>query len=268
MEIFLDTANIDEINEILVDVKEKVIYSLGNKLLPLESRVYDAETGLALMRTHENRRRKEDYYRKRKEQIRTDTLIDKKSKPDNFTIDRIIMICLIIILGILAIIGFAIGLVKTVVSDSFFLSYQNYASVAFGVVIVVIGITTLRKSAPEACAEREHPPMGVSKLTRRFDIRAFSMGFTRGLILCPPLIALLLYSVTFSQIDSIILAVLFGVGTTISPLLVLGGATGWLLNKAPLFKKWTSRIGGFVLVILGLIVVVSAFGNFLGETGG
>ena len=84
------------------------------------------------------------------------------------------------------------------------------------------------------------------------------MGFTRGLILCPHLVALLLYAVTFSQVDCTILAVLFGVGTALSPFLLLAGATGWLLNKAPLFSKWLSRIGGIALIAMGLSVLLGA----------
>jgi sulfite exporter TauE/SafE len=67
----------------------------------------------------------------------------------------------------------------------------------------------------------------------------------------------LAYSVTFaSPVDSLVLAVLFGVGTSLSPILLLGGATGWLLNKAPLFRKWISRLGAAALIVLGLITLI------------
>jgi len=158
-----------------------------------------------------------------------------------------------------AVIGTIVGLLKTVISEDLFLSYQNYSSIAFGAVIVIIGVSILlKKSTTGNCMKKEPDHLGISKLTQRFDIRAFSMGFTRGLVLCPPLVALLLYAVTFSQLDSTILAVLFGLGTALSPLLFLGGATGWLLNKAPLFRKWLSRIGGIALVVMGLSVLFSA----------
>jgi threonine/homoserine/homoserine lactone efflux protein len=48
------------------------------------------------------------------------------------------------------------------------------------------------------------------------------------------------------------------VGTALSPLLLLGGATGWLLNKAPLFSKWLSRIGGIALILMGFGVLFGA----------
>ena len=84
------------------------------------------------------------------------------------------------------------------------------------------------------------------------------MGFTRGFILCPPLVALLVYAATFGQINSTIMAVLFGLGTAISPLLILGGATGWLLNKALMFTKWLSKIGGIAPIVMGFSVLISS----------
>ena len=158
-----------------------------------------------------------------------------------------------------ALIGTTVGLLGTVISEEFFSSYQQYSSIAFGAVIVVVGVNILMKKVGTCtCTTKEPDRLGDSKLTQRFDIRAFSMGFTRGLVFCPPLIALLLYALTFSQVDCTIMAVLFGLGTALSPLLFLGGATGWLLKKAPLFTKWLSRIGGIALVVMGLSVLFSA----------
>jgi hypothetical protein len=38
----------------------------------------------------------------------------------------------------------------------------------------------------------------------------------------------------------------------------LGGVTGWLLNKAPLFRKWISLAGGGILILLGIITIASS----------
>jgi sulfite exporter TauE/SafE len=158
-----------------------------------------------------------------------------------------------------AIIGTIAALVSTVISEEVFGFYQQYSSIAFGAAIIIIGVTILlKKFGAGTCTTKAPHDLGVAKLTQRFDIRAFSMGFTRGLILCPPLIAVLLYAVTFSQVDCIILTVLFGVGTALSPLLLLGGATGWLLNKAPLFRTWLSRIGGAALIVMGLSLLFNS----------
>jgi len=159
-----------------------------------------------------------------------------------------------------ALIGGLAGLFKTLVSDAFFLSYQKYSPIAFGFAIILIGASMFlrKKSSTGTCIIEKREHLGITKkLTQKFDIRAFSMGFTRGLVLCPPLIALLLAALALSQTNIIMLAVLFGLGTAVSPLLILGGATGWLLNKAPLFSRWISKISAGILIMLGLDVLLN-----------
>ncbi|MDH5663987.1 MAG: sulfite exporter TauE/SafE family protein [Candidatus Bathyarchaeota archaeon] len=159
-----------------------------------------------------------------------------------------------------ALIGGLAGLFRTLVSDAFFLSYQKYSPIAFGVAIIIIGASIFlrKKSSIGTCIIEKREHLGIpKKLTQKFDIRAFSMGFTRGLVLCPPLIALLLAALALSQINIIMLAVLFGLGTAVSPLIILGGATGWLLNKAPLFSRWISKISAGILIMLGLDVLLN-----------
>ena len=159
-----------------------------------------------------------------------------------------------------ALIGGITGLFKTLVSAAFFLSFQKYSPIAFGVAIILIGASIFlrKKSSTGTCIVEKREHLGISKkLTQKFDIRAFSMGFTRGLVLCPPLVALLLAALTLPQINTIFLAVLFGLGTAISPLLILGGTTGWLLNKAPLFSRWISKIGAGILILLGLSMLLN-----------
>jgi sulfite exporter TauE/SafE len=154
-----------------------------------------------------------------------------------------------------ALIGAAIGMFKLLVNNDFLSSFQTYSSISFGIVTVVIGTSILLKNKSSSCDcnTEEIKNLGAKKLSGRFDVRAFSLGLSRGLIVCPPLLALLLYAVTFAApIDSFALAVLFGIGTALSPILLLGGATGWLLNKAPLFRKWVSIFGGGILIVLGV----------------
>jgi sulfite exporter TauE/SafE len=160
-----------------------------------------------------------------------------------------------------ALIGVLIGLFKMFVSDTFFQTYQKYAFAAFGVTITIIGANILfsKKSSSHACNKACANLNIQGEMSQKFDVRAFLMGFTRGLVLCPPLVGFLLYSATLSGPgDSVILATLFGVGTALSPLLFLGGATGWLLNKAPLFSGWISKIAAVVLILLGFNMLLSA----------
>ncbi len=164
-----------------------------------------------------------------------------------------------------ALIGAFIGVLTTafrfVLSETSISPFQQYSSYAFGIVTIVIGTSMLLKSrsASRDCNPEGSRDMGSKKLSGRFDARAFTLGFSRGLIVCPPLVLLLVYSIPFgAPIDGLALAVLFGLGTVFSPLLLLGGVTGWLLNKAPLFRKWISIVGAGVLIVLGLVTIANA----------
>ncbi len=158
-------------------------------------------------------------------------------------------------------IGILSGVFRLVVNESYLAAFQQCSSCAFGIVTMAIGITILLKSKTKSqvwdtdCTKNPE----VTETGGRFDLRAFSLGLSRGLIVCPPLALLLLYSIPFATpIDSFAVAVLFGLGTSISPMLLLGGVTGWLLNKAPLFRKFLSVAGGGTLVILGVLAIINA----------
>jgi cytochrome c-type biogenesis protein len=160
-----------------------------------------------------------------------------------------------------ALIGAAIGALKLLVDDSFRSAFQTYSSLAFSVVTIIIGTNILirKKQFSCTCNVNEPPSTSSRKIMKSFDFHAYTLGFSRGLLLCTPLLALLVYSVPFgSAIDSFALAVLFGLGTALSPILLIGGATGWLLNKAPLFRIWISRLGGAALIIMGVITLLYA----------
>ena len=164
-----------------------------------------------------------------------------------------------------ALVGIVVGLSAAVISEEFFLAYQDYSSFAFAAAIIVIGITILLKKPADCTCVKKEPETTrfYEKLTQRFDIRAFLMGFTKGLIVCPPLIGLLIYAAAFSPANCTLLAILFGLGTALSPLLFLSGATGWLLQKAPLFRTWLSRLGGAFLIIMGIAILLSSLLGFI-----
>jgi sulfite exporter TauE/SafE len=159
-------------------------------------------------------------------------------------------------------IGLFGGVFRLFVSDSAISPFQIYSSLAFGVVTIVIGGSIFMKTRKTCeCNAQDTKGMITSGKVGKYgvDFGAFSLGLSRGLILCPPLIALLIYSIPFTNpLGSIGIALLFGIGTALSPILLLGGVTGWLLNKAPLFRKWISLAGGAVLIVLGIITIVSS----------
>ena len=159
-------------------------------------------------------------------------------------------------------VGLFSGLFRLFVSNAALSPFQTYSSLAFGIVTIVIGATIILKSrSPCECNVPNSKSFYAPAKTGRFgfDFTAFTLGLSRGLILCPPLAALLIYSLPFSSpLGSVGLAVLFGLGTALSPMLLLGGVTGWLLNKAPLLRKWISIGGAAVLIMLGLVSLVNA----------
>ena len=160
-----------------------------------------------------------------------------------------------------ALIGTAVGIFKILMDNTLKNAFQLYSSFAFSIITVAIGATILVKNKPPSCncPAKDIEKKGFKGFTSNFDVRAYTLGLSRGLLLCTPLLALLAYSLTFTApFDSFAMAVLFGIGTALSPILLLGGATGWLLNKAPLFRKWISRLGAVVLIALGLMALINA----------
>jgi len=162
-----------------------------------------------------------------------------------------------------ALAGLLSSLFRVFVSESAISPFQIYSSLAFSIVTIVIGIIILAKYRSPSCGVNSVKNKYVVDPEKSgrfgFDFGAFSLGLSRGLILCPPLIVLLIYSLPFSNpAGSVAIAVLFGLGTTLSPMLLLGGVTGWLLNKAPLFRKWVSLAGAGILILLGLSTLINS----------
>jgi sulfite exporter TauE/SafE len=159
-------------------------------------------------------------------------------------------------------IGLFGGLLRFFISDSALSPFQVYSSLAFGVVTILIGVWVMYKARKPSCDCGAQTPKGLAAGSmRRFgvDFGAFSLGLTRGLIVCPPLILLLTASLALTPpAGSVAIAVLFGIGTSLSPMLILGGLTGWLLGKAPLFRKWVSIAGGVILIVLGVVTMYNS----------
>jgi sulfite exporter TauE/SafE len=164
-----------------------------------------------------------------------------------------------------AVIGSIAGLLRTLIDDAFLETYQTIFSVIFGFVVIFIGISIFFKKPPcNTCQPKTvEAKGGLEGFRQNFDVRAFFMGLSRGFVLCPPLVAFLLYAITNYQTNYTVLAVLFGLGTALSPMMILAGVVGWLLEKAPLFRKWTSILGGVVLVLLGVSVLAFTLIEFI-----
>jgi len=157
-----------------------------------------------------------------------------------------------------AVIGTIAGFLRTLVDEAIFETYQTIFSAIFAVIVIIIGISIIfKKGSCSTCVpENVEPQRGLEGFRQNFDVRAFFMGFSKGFVLCPPLVAFLLYALTNYQANCTVLAFLFGLGTALSPMLILAAVVGWLLEKAPLFRKWTSILGAIALILLGISILL------------
>jgi len=149
---------------------------------------------------------------------------------------------------------------KLFIDDTFIRPYQSYASIIFGLVTIIIGASLLKRGNTLCqCSLHDANSFSKSHVFGRVDAGSFAMGLTRGLIICPPLMALLTYAVAApTPLNPLLLAFLFGLGTALSPIFLLGGVAGWLLNRATLLKKWISLAGAGILIILGISAILSS----------
>jgi len=149
---------------------------------------------------------------------------------------------------------------KLLIDDVNIRPYQSYASIAFGLVTIIIGASLLKRGDKSCqCSLHDASSFHKNNVFGKVDAGSFAMGLTRGLIICPPLMTLLIYGVTApNPLNPLLMAFLFGLGTTLSPIFLLGGIAGWLLNKATLWKKWIRLAGAGILLILGISAMLSS----------
>jgi thiol:disulfide interchange protein DsbD len=154
-----------------------------------------------------------------------------------------------------ALLGIFAGLTHFFADETTRLLLHNYSTIIFSIITIIIGISLLYKNRKTSC-NCNQPPLNPKWVTSRFDIGAYFLGLSRGLVLCPPLIMLLLSSVLFANpVNSVAFAVLFGIGTAVSPMLLIGGVTGWLLSKAPLLRNFIAIAGAIIIILLGAITL-------------
>jgi len=153
----------------------------------------------------------------------------------------------------------------------------------FGSVIIVIGLLVFfnpREYCPTSnrvrgnCSSIENNPIkegypGNRAITERIkfwpynsDIHLFTMGVGISLIPCGPLSAILLYSAAnHSILGGGGIALSFGLGTSISPILIMSGLAGWLSKRIaeeiPQHKRLLQRICGMILILLGMRTILA-----------
>ena len=144
--------------------------------------------------------------------------------------------------------------------------YALWGAIFFGIALALIGIWIAIRRRPGtlgcACAK---DASWIERIWHRIEPRegdggemsAVGMGLLIGLVPCPPLIALLVFSAAVgSAATGMVLGLLFGIGTIISPIIVIAAAAGWFSDRialeAPAMRFGMRRAAGVMLVLLGI----------------
>ena len=112
--------------------------------------------------------------------------------------------------------------------------------------IISIGVLVFLRRYPKKCS-----------FIKRFKGRhaSFSSGIMLGLSPCYPLIGLLsLAALSGNPITGLLMGLVFGLGTTVTPLLLLGFFAGKWAKFTREFRTMNIAITGFFLVLVGISV--------------
>ena len=96
------------------------------------------------------------------------------------------------------------------------------------------------------------------------SIHVFLAGIILSIVPCPPLIAVMTGSLHFqSVLTGTIIMFMFGLGTMLSPLILIAGAAGFLSKKikesAPRNNLFFQRIAGIVIMVMGGYTIISIY---------
>jgi cytochrome c-type biogenesis protein len=144
--------------------------------------------------------------------------------------------------------------------------YALWGAILFGIAVALIGVWIAVRRRPGsvtcACAGKAS---WAQRLWHRIEPRegdggelsAAGMGLLIGLVPCPPLIALLVFAAAVGSAGTgLVLGLLFGIGTVISPIIIIAGAAGWfsdrIAKEAPAMRTGIRRVAGIMLVALGI----------------
>lgn len=140
-------------------------------------------------------------------------------------------------------------------------SFSRYVFIGGGGFIVLMGILiTLGKRL-------EFKPLGFfqKKIIGQDKKSMVMLGLIIGLLPCAPLLIILSYIglIAKSNPQSLIYAFSFGVGTIISPLILLVMAAGWLphlvKDKRAVYAKIFTSACGLIIIFFGLQLIIRAF---------
>ncbi len=145
------------------------------------------------------------------------------------------------------------GMVGNIALDS--LDSSWLVTLAGGLTLAIAGTVIFKTKS--ACNKQGvvHGP------ERRTWVHMMTLGFSTSLMPCLPLSAVLLYAATTqSFMTGCALALMFGIGTSASPLYYIGGAAGWLSEKIrieiPRYNNLMRIISGIILASFGIRLLI------------
>ena len=117
-----------------------------------------------------------------------------------------------------------------------------------GIFFIILGIAIFFKVQGRCILKSKF------KITGPF--MSFATGFIFGLGPCPPLIALLgMTALSKSALIGALMGLVFGIGTILSPLIILGFFSGWFAKQKE-FKQIIPYVSGAFLIIMGIMYIL------------
>lgn len=138
---------------------------------------------------------------------------------------------------------------------------------AGGLLIIFVGVMVWRRRS--TCRSHTNLQGGASSRWQTYGHMA-AMGVVTSLMPCLPLSAVLLYAATTkSMVTGGVLALLFGIGTSASPLYYIGGGAGWISGKIrqaiPQHQRLIQKLSSIVLIMMGVKLLVLGVASLSGQ---
>lgn len=155
------------------------------------------------------------------------------------------------------IIGALCGAFSGILKSGFFLSYLNVINITLGFFVLLIGILTIITKEP---LSSKHCSFFSKGNLRNASILGLFAGFSP----CLPLLGILNYIVIISKspFEGLFYAFIFGLGTSISPVILLAGLSGRLagnFSNNNKIKKLIRMVSSLILIYLGVRIIFSRF---------
>ena len=153
------------------------------------------------------------------------------------------------------ILGALCGMFSGILKSNFFVGYLNIVNIALGFFVLLIGILTIKFKEPLGSKY-------CSFLARGNLRNASILGLLAGFSPCLPLLGILNYIIIISRspLEGLLYAFVFGLGTTISPVILMVALSGKLAGGFSSNNKTLIRVvSSLILIYLGLRIILQKF---------